>query len=259
MAAAAWRGEAWVPVVAGRLAAAQDPLGVRWLAATGGTDAAAAVGAALAALPHGPERCQLVARYGHPSLFAALLGWMESDDPLQAAAAGAAFTRMTGVEVEGRRVQTQGDDAADEFAREFAPEVFLPDLAKARAVLAGDAARWQAGGRWCRGHDLATSLSSQAQRAVDMQARWKPRVRYPSTLITTADHDDRVVPAHSFKYAATLQEAHAGPNPVLIRIETRAGHGAGKPTAKIIEEAADRWAFLVRELDMKPRLTMSSP
>jgi prolyl oligopeptidase len=87
----------------------------------------------------------------------------------------------------------------------------------------------------------------------------KPRVRYPSTLITTADHDDRVVPAHSFKYAATLQEAHAGPNPVLIRIETRAGHGAGKPTAKIIEEAADRWAFLVRELDMKPRLTMSSP
>jgi hypothetical protein len=172
MAAAAWRGEAWVPVVAGRLAAAQDALGVRWLAATGGTDAAAAVGAALAALPPGPERCQLAARYGHPSLFAALLGWMESDDPLQAAAAGAAFTRMTGVEVEGRRVQTQGDDAADEFAREFAPEVFLPDLAKARAVLAGDAARWQAGGRWCRGHDLATSLSSQAQRAVDMQARW---------------------------------------------------------------------------------------
>lgn len=74
---------------------------------------------------------------------------------------------------------------------------------------------------------------------------------YPATMITTADHDDRVVPAHSFKFAAALQEAHTGENPVLIRIETKAGHGAGKPTSKIIEEAADKWAFLVRELNME--------
>ncbi|HXY40146.1 MAG TPA: prolyl oligopeptidase family serine peptidase, partial [Vicinamibacteria bacterium] len=74
--------------------------------------------------------------------------------------------------------------------------------------------------------------------------------RYPPVLITTGDHDDRVVPAHSFKYAATLQDAQAGEAPVLIRIETRAGHGAGKPTAKIIEEAADRYAFLVKNLGM---------
>jgi prolyl oligopeptidase len=67
---------------------------------------------------------------------------------------------------------------------------------------------------------------------------------YPATMITTADHDDRVVPAHSFKFAAALQAAHQGDNPVLIRIETKAGHGAGKPTTKIIEEAADKWAFL---------------
>lgn len=72
--------------------------------------------------------------------------------------------------------------------------------------------------------------------------------RYPSTLITTGDHDDRVVPAHSFKFAAALQRAHRGDNPVLIRIETKAGHGAGKPTEKRIEEAADKWAFLVKEL-----------
>ncbi|MFS0517701.1 prolyl oligopeptidase family protein [Nostoc sp. UIC 10607] len=77
----------------------------------------------------------------------------------------------------------------------------------------------------------------------------KPDTAYPATLITTADHDDRVVPAHSFKFAAALQEAHAGDAPVLIRIETKAGHGAGKPTAKIIEEAADKWAFLVRTLN----------
>jgi prolyl oligopeptidase len=74
--------------------------------------------------------------------------------------------------------------------------------------------------------------------------------RYPATLVTTADHDDRVVPGHSFKYAATLQRAQAGPAPVLIRIETDAGHGAGKPTSKRIEEAADRLAFLVRNLNM---------
>ena len=71
---------------------------------------------------------------------------------------------------------------------------------------------------------------------------------YPSTLITTGDHDDRVVPAHSYKFAAELQGKHAGENPVLIRIETRAGHGAGKPTAMIIEEQADRWAFLFNHI-----------
>jgi prolyl oligopeptidase len=76
----------------------------------------------------------------------------------------------------------------------------------------------------------------------------KPGTAYPATLIITADHDDRVVPAHSFKFAAALQAAHNGNAPVLIRIEIKAGHGAGKPTAKIIEEAADKWGFLVRVL-----------
>ena len=78
----------------------------------------------------------------------------------------------------------------------------------------------------------------------------KPGTAYPPTMITTADHDDRVVPAHSFKFAAALQAAHQGDNPVLIRIETKAGHGAGKPTTKQIEEATDKWAFLAHELDV---------
>jgi prolyl oligopeptidase len=76
---------------------------------------------------------------------------------------------------------------------------------------------------------------------------------YPATLITTADTDDRVVPGHSFKFAAALQAAQTGPAPVLIRIETRAGHGAGKPTAKMIEEVADQWAFLVKNLKIPRR------
>mgnify|MGYP005811096783 CR=1 FL=1 len=71
----------------------------------------------------------------------------------------------------------------------------------------------------------------------------KAGTSYPATLVTTADHDDRVVPAHSFKFAATLQEMHQGDNPVLIRIETNAGHGAGKPTSKQIEEIADIFSF----------------
>ena len=75
--------------------------------------------------------------------------------------------------------------------------------------------------------------------------------RYPPTLVTTADHDDRVVPGHSFKYAARLQAAQAGDAPILIRIQTKAGHGAGKPTSMIIEEQADRWAFLVENLIMR--------
>jgi len=79
----------------------------------------------------------------------------------------------------------------------------------------------------------------------------KKDTKYPAVLITTADHDDRVVPAHSFKYAATLQEAQAGTAPILIRIETRAGHGAGKPTSKQIDEQADIYAFLIKNLEIK--------
>jgi prolyl oligopeptidase len=78
-------------------------------------------------------------------------------------------------------------------------------------------------------------------------------LQYPATLVTTADHDDRVVPAHSFKFTAELQRKHKGNNPVIIRIETDAGHGAGKPISKIIEEHTDMWAFVFYNLGIKPR------
>ena len=79
----------------------------------------------------------------------------------------------------------------------------------------------------------------------------KPGTHYPATMITTGDHDDRVVPAHSFKFAAALQAAQAGPKPILIRIETSGGHGAGKPIDKVIQERADQWAFLADQLGIK--------
>jgi prolyl oligopeptidase len=84
----------------------------------------------------------------------------------------------------------------------------------------------------------------------------KSGAQYPATMVTTADHDDRVVPGHSFKYAARLQAAQAGSAPTLIRIQTKAGHGGGKPTSMVIEEQADRWAFVVKNLGMQiePRI-----
>ena len=79
----------------------------------------------------------------------------------------------------------------------------------------------------------------------------KPGTIYPATLVTTADHDDRVVPAHSFKFAATLQECNAGPNPCLIRIDSKAGHGGGKPMAKVLEEQADIYGFIMYNIGMQ--------
>src|SRR5574343_514898 len=77
----------------------------------------------------------------------------------------------------------------------------------------------------------------------------KSGVNYPATMIMTADHDDRVVPAHSFKFAAELQhQQQANGNPILIRIDSKAGHGAGKPTAKLIEDATDMWSFILWNL-----------
>ena len=112
--------------------------------------------------------------------------------------------------------------------------------------------KFTAGRYWVDDYGSADNPEEfQALRAYSPYHNLKPGTHYPATLITTADTDDRVVPGHSFKFAAELQHKQAGPAPVLIRIETRAGHGAGKPTAKQIEELADEWAFLVKNLGMK--------
>ena len=104
---------------------------------------------------------------------------------------------------------------------------------------------------WAWTSDYGSSDDAEefkALRAYSPLHKLRSGVTYPPTLVTTADHDDRVVPAHSFKFAARLQAVQTGANPVLIRIETKAGHGAGKPTGKIIEEAADKLAFIAAQL-----------
>ena len=102
--------------------------------------------------------------------------------------------------------------------------------------------------------DAAQFKALNAYSPYHLMLRAKAGTKYPSTMVTTGDHDDRVVPGHSFKFAAALQKAHSGDNPVLIRIDVRAGHGAGKPTAKRIQEAADVYGFLIKELGMKTDL-----
>jgi prolyl oligopeptidase len=85
----------------------------------------------------------------------------------------------------------------------------------------------------------------------------RPGTCYPPTLVTTADHDDRVVPWHSYKFAAQLQRAQGCQNPVLLRVETRAGHGAGKPVWMQIEDFADQWAFLAKTLRMDSEMRLA--
>ena len=108
---------------------------------------------------------------------------------------------------------------------------------------------------WNWASDYGTSDDSKEMfeylRAYSPLHNLKPGTSYPATLVTTADHDDRVVPAHSFKFAATLQECNAGDKPQLIRIDSKAGHGGGKPLAKVLEEQADIYSFIMKNLGMK--------
>lgn len=107
---------------------------------------------------------------------------------------------------------------------------------------------------WNWAPDYGTSEDSKEMfeylRSYSPLHNLKPGTKYPATLVTTADHDDRVVPAHSFKFAATLQEFNDGTNPCLIRIDSKAGHGGGKPLAKVLEEQADIYAFIFKHLGM---------
>lgn len=134
-----------------------------------------------------------------------------------------------------------------------------PDLAKVAFPAVGvlDMLRYHqftAGAGWA--YDYGTADESEEMyryiKAYSPVHNLKSGTAYPATMVTTADHDDRVVPAHSFKFAAHLQAAHEGDHPVIIRIDTNAGHGAGKPTSKILDEAADKFAFAWFNMNVHP-------
>ena len=113
--------------------------------------------------------------------------------------------------------------------------------------------KFTAGAGWASDYGIADSSQAMFEYLYDYSPLHNVReVAYPATLITTGDHDDRVVPAHSFKFAATLQEKNTGSYPILIRVETKAGHGAGKPTTKQIAEWADVFAFTYQNMGIQP-------
>jgi prolyl oligopeptidase len=114
--------------------------------------------------------------------------------------------------------------------------------------------KFSAGFGWIPEYGCADSSKTQFDYlyAYSPLHNLKEGTSYPATMVSTADHDDRVVPAHSFKFASQLQHCHAGDTPVLIRIDVDAGHGAGKPTHMIIDEQADLWAFVFKNMDFEP-------
>ncbi|MEO7531921.1 MAG: prolyl oligopeptidase family serine peptidase [Sediminibacterium sp.] len=135
-----------------------------------------------------------------------------------------------------------------------------PDICKVAFPFVGvmDMLRYHkftAGAGWS--YDYGTSEDSKEMftylKGYSPVHNFKPGTAYPATLIMTADHDDRVVPAHSFKFAATMQEAHTGNNPVLIRIETKAGHGSGRSTDQVIKAESDKWAFMFYNMKIVPK------
>jgi prolyl oligopeptidase len=131
-----------------------------------------------------------------------------------------------------------------------------PDLFKAALPAVGvmDMLRYQKFTiGWAWAGDYGSSDNAEEFKALYAYSPYhnlKPGTSYPATLITTGDHDDRVVPGHSFKFAARLQECQTGKSPVLIRVDTNAGHGSGKPLNKLIDEQSDIFAFLFQQLNM---------
>lgn len=169
--AAVWTGQPWLPDTLRHLAAAPDGRALGWLAALAPPDEQAAVLAQIAARP-AAERGPLAARLGSFQALESVLAWMASDDPRLAASATLGWNRMTGLNADGIRGVSPAGDEADPLLLDFPEELVLPDLPKARQQWDAQRARWQAGLRWSRGHDIQGSLSSEAQRWIDLQARW---------------------------------------------------------------------------------------
>jgi prolyl oligopeptidase len=113
--------------------------------------------------------------------------------------------------------------------------------------------KWTVGKGWIPEYGCADAGEAEFKYlyAYSPYHNLRPGTKYPATMVMTADHDDRVVPAHSFKFASRLQECQASPNPCLIRIETKAGHGAGQSTEQVIESQTDKWSFMFYNMGIK--------
>jgi uncharacterized protein (TIGR02270 family) len=175
--ALAWSGDPQTLPLLRQTAATGDQVAVHWLAVLGTQDDAPWLKQAVLAIENAQQRCELLARFGHPMVLNALLRWMKGDDVAQAAAAGEAFTRITGIDVRGERRALPVPDNADEFDREMAPDVWMPDAEKARSLVERHGTEWSAGHRWCNGIRLDLELSRETLQQLDFEARWDAAAR----------------------------------------------------------------------------------
>jgi uncharacterized protein (TIGR02270 family) len=176
-AAAAWSGQARAMPLLRQLADEGDSVALHWLAVLGSDEDAPLVQKAVLAMDDPPARCAVLARYGHPSALNALVRWMDPADMSLAAASGEAFARITGADVRGRRVTLPVADDADEFTREMAPDVWLPDAAKARSLMERHSPQWAGGARWCGGMRVDGEVSRELLAGLDLEARWDAAAR----------------------------------------------------------------------------------
>lgn len=180
-AAAAWSGQARAMPLLRQVAAGGDAVALHWLSVLGSDEDAPLLQKAALAMDDAAARCALLARYGHPSALNALVRWMDPSDVPLAVAAGDAFTRITGADIRGQRTTLPVPDDADEFTREMAPDVWLPDPGKARALLEQQSAQWSAGGRWCNGVRLDGEVARDVLTGLDFEARWDVAARAAMT------------------------------------------------------------------------------
>lgn len=179
---AGWGAVAWsgriqhLPLLRERTVG-NDPIALHWLSVLGTQDDVPLVQKAALAMEAPAARCALLARFGHPSALNALLRWMAGDDVALAVASGEAFTRITGIDIRGERSTMPVPDDADDFTREMAPAVWLPDQAKARAAMEPHSAEWAAGTRWCKGKRLDVEITREQLIQFDLEARWDTAAR----------------------------------------------------------------------------------
>ncbi len=175
--AAAWTGQAQALPLLRHIAERGDAVALHWLAVLGGREDVPLIQRQALAIDDVEQRCALLARFGHPSALNALVRWMDDSQPRLAVAAGEAFTRITGVDIRGERRELPPDEADDEFAREMAPLVWMPDAAKARASMNQHGGDWASGSRWCQGLRVDGELPADLLQQFDLEARWDAGAR----------------------------------------------------------------------------------
>lgn len=176
-AAAAWTGKISMLPALRQSAVAGDAVALHWLSILGAAEDAPFIQKAALTMADPQARCSLLARFGHPSALNALVRWMAGDDVALAHASGEAFTRITGIEIRGERRTLPVAADADDFTREMAPDVWMPDVQKARELMKRHGAEWSTSHRWCAGRRMEDGVGREQLPALDLEARWDVAAR----------------------------------------------------------------------------------